>query len=512
MSKKGEDVNKGHKHLFGTSEKSDFILNMTADGAQKMCGVYSIAALLIIAVAAIPAYFTQTVSEYVMDDGQKHYLSENFIFYAGAAVMLAGFVGLLVFMIACSKKQVSIKDNKALICVLLIMLVSAAGCITAVNLYSSLLGYLGRHEGLITVIGYWGLFCVAMSVTAENRRIRLSDLIVGIGFVQSAAAILQIVPATAPAMRNFFEYLYVRPGTSPEAAGEIFYEGGVSEISGIYTEKAAASGFATSPYALAAIVSVAFAFALAGAAFDDSKKRRIIYGAASPFMAAAACLTKVLPGVTGICAGAVIVLAFAAVRSFAKGSQSRSPIAVAAVLTVCAGVAAGALFGTGTAGFSDEEVIFTDGYVMRSITPYGREDYEKGIYSYLRDDALYVAGQNPVLGVGCDNQPYVFSKYGTVTDRFYNEYLDMAASRGWICLSLYAVFLLISVFRAVKAFRQFISKGGSWIAAAAPAGAAAYLIQAFFNTTWVNSTPYLYVALGLIWSFGAVKDAGIKDK
>ena len=28
-----------HKHLFGSGGKSDFIINMTAQGAQKLCGV-----------------------------------------------------------------------------------------------------------------------------------------------------------------------------------------------------------------------------------------------------------------------------------------------------------------------------------------------------------------------------------------------------------------------------------------------------------------------------------------
>ena len=40
--KKEVTTNQGKKHLFGSSEKSDFILNMSAESAQKLCGVYII--------------------------------------------------------------------------------------------------------------------------------------------------------------------------------------------------------------------------------------------------------------------------------------------------------------------------------------------------------------------------------------------------------------------------------------------------------------------------------------
>ena len=35
--KKEVTTNQGKKHLFGSSEKSDFILNMSAESAQKLC-------------------------------------------------------------------------------------------------------------------------------------------------------------------------------------------------------------------------------------------------------------------------------------------------------------------------------------------------------------------------------------------------------------------------------------------------------------------------------------------
>ena len=505
MAKKEDTPNKGHKHLFGSSEKSDFILNMTADGAQKMCGVYIILAVIITALAAIPAYFTQTVEEYTLEDGSVHYLSENFIFYAGAAVMLLGFVGYLIFMIACSKKQVVLKDNKALFAPLAVMLLSAASCITSLNLYTAVLGYLGRHEGIITILGYFGLFAVAFAVHSANRKIRIMDLVVGTGFVQAAVGILQAVPATSSAMKNFFEYLYVGPGTDPSFYSlndAAYYDGGISQITGIYTHSRAASGFVTSPFALAAVLAVAFACAAAGAAFDENKKRRVLYTIAAPVIAAAACLTRVKPAVIGIIAAAVIVLVLAVIGAVKK--KERSAVVFAVIIMAVSGACGGILFGTGAADFRDEQVIFTDGFVMRSITYFGREDTEKDIYTYLRDDGMYVAQQNPMLGTGPDNLSYEYSACGTITDRFYNEYVDLAASRGIPCLIAYGIFLLVSVVKMAKGIKRFIGGETDWTVCAASAAVLCYLIQAFFNTSWVNSTLYLYIMLGLVWSGAGV--------
>lgn len=502
MAKKAENSAKDRKHLFGSSEKSDFIVNMTAEGAQKMCGVYGIISVLIIAVAAVPAYFTQTVADYTDEQtGAIHYISENFIFYSAAAVMLLGVIGFLIYMIACSKKLVSLKDNKSLLAPLAVMILSAAACFAAYDIHTAALGYLGRHDGLLTILGCYGLFCVAMAVTAEKWRVKLTDFIVGIGLVQSIAGILQAVPATSGAMHNFFEYLYIRPGTEA-GSGEMYYDGGISQMSGIYSHGRAASGFMTSPHALAALLSVAFALALAALAFDGSKARKLFCGISAPVMAAAACLSKVLPAVIGIGAGALTVLVIAVIRAV-KGGRSSLVCALAGI--VISGAAAGILFGTGAAEFRDEQVIFTDGFVMRSITYSNREDTDEDIYTYLRKDAEYIVSQKPLLGVGPDNQPYYMSEYGADTDRYYNEYLDIAVTRGVPCLIIYGIFLLISVIKAVKSVGNFVKTGKDGVRAGAAAGMLAYLAQAFFNTTWAVSAPYLFIAIGLIWSYDAVK-------
>ena len=174
MSDKKET--KGRKEIFGSSSKSNFIVNMTAAGAQKMCGVYSIMAVAVVMLMAIPYYFTQKVVDYTnTKDGSQHFLSDSFIYYTSLAVVVAGCIGFLIFLIAYTKKQVSIKNNKTLLCCLAVIVLSAVATFSAADINTAVFGYKNRYEGLLTILGYWGFFAVGMCITAENRRKNLAD-------------------------------------------------------------------------------------------------------------------------------------------------------------------------------------------------------------------------------------------------------------------------------------------------------------------------------------------------
>lgn len=506
--KKTDKPNQGHKHLFGSSEKSDFILNMDFDGAQKMCSRFCMLAVLIISLVLIPAYYTQHIEMYT-EEGVPHYLGENFIFYSASMVMLMGGLGYLVFYLARQKGLVDTRNNKQLIVPCLLLLTTLMSALAAVSKHDSLLGYIGRHDGFVMTLGWVGLFAAAAALGDSSRKKTLSDLIVGMGAFQAAVGIIEAVPAISSLTHNYFEDLFVRPSvtdTADPSKGEIFVSQQENYASfGIYVKGRAASGFLNSPHALAAFLSVAFALALGGAAFDDNKKRRVLYGIAAPVMAAAACLTDVYAGVLGIGAASLIVLVTAVIKA-AKGG--RGALAVLIPLAV-SGIAAGALFGTGTAVFNDEPIIFTDSYVVRSMGHYERYDYvcgitdketdTRGIYDYLFGDALNVISDRPALGYGPDNGIYYLSNYNLTMDRSYNEYMDTAMQKGLITLAAYAVFLILTLIKGAKLAAGFIKGRNDWVSAAAFAAVLAYMAQAWFNTTWFSATYIVFIAAGLCW-------------
>ena len=517
MAKKEKRVdvpNQGHRHLFGSTEKSDFILNMDFNGAQKMCSRFCMLAIAIVTLILIPAYYTQNTLMYVEDD-MPHYLSDNFIFYAASMVMLTGGVGYLVFNVARQKGLVDLKGNKLLTLPVICMLTTLISSLTAASLHDSMLGFMGRHDGFLMTFGCFGLFAVAAALNDKDRKKQLADFIVGAGVLQSLAGILEVIPATSGAMCNFFDRLYQRPGLAEDAdpsLGELFVSPEESPTSwGIYSDTKAASGFLTSPHALAVILAVAFPIALAGMAFDKNKKRKALYCIAAPIMAAAACLTRVWSGAVCIAAAAFFVTIFAVIKA-AKGEKS----ALAVLIPVaCSGIIAGALFGTGAVKFADEQIIFTDSYVNRMIGYERRIDYinkvtdpatdDRSIYDYLFGDGENIMMKYPAFGVGPDNAPYHYSDLTLSLDRTYNEFTDTGAQKGIITLVIYAAFLLVTAVKGFKALGGSLRSEGDWVTAAALAAVMTYIAQSWFNTTWFSATYLFFIAAGLCWDISVKK-------
>lgn len=106
------------KHLFGTTEKSDFILNMTKEGAQKLLGVYSIVAVILLAVCALPYYLTKDVVKYTeeLSTGMEvqHLYTENTVAIMSTTLVAVGFLSVLMFIIAKMKTNPPLPTKRAL--------------------------------------------------------------------------------------------------------------------------------------------------------------------------------------------------------------------------------------------------------------------------------------------------------------------------------------------------------------------------------------------------------------
>lgn len=486
------------KHLFGTSEKSDFILNMTEQGTKKLCGMYCIIAMIVITLAAIPYYFTKNVVDFVETEGGMeftHYLSEKTIYWVSTLMIGMGLIGYLIFLIGKMKNEVSLKDNKALLWLAAIMLMSVVSALCAENLEYAFTGYYDRSEGLLSILGYFGFFAAAVTVTDDGWKKRVSDVLVAIGVFNSVAGIIQSIPATAKLIPNWFEYLFTGFG-NVAGEGEEIINGSAHAVTH------SASGFAGTPFALGALLTVAFAAAFAGFVFDESKLRKALYAAGGILMTVCAALTDVVPSVIGIGCSAVIILIIALVSKLKKSGGAALIPAVSGF--VCTAAVFLIMLAAGQLDFRDEQVIFTDCYERLSISAGTREDTSTWIYPYLWDDGLYVAENNMLLGTGPDNWGTMY-KLGATIDRSYNEYIDVAMQRGFITLVMYLIFLAITLKKALSSLSRFICGELNWTAAAVMTGVTAYLVQAFFNISTISSSPFFWICAGLVWSFEAKK-------
>ena len=156
---------------------------------------------------------------------------------------------------------------------------------------------------------------MAMTVTGDNWRLRISDLLVGIGAVNGVIGILQSIPSVGSKIPNYFQYLFKDFGTAV-GEGEIV----INNL--IHTEGYIATGLAATPFALAALLTVAFAAAVSGAAFGRSVPRRILYLVSAAVMSVCAAFTRVLPAVIGICAAAAAAALIGIIRKNKSGGKA----------------------------------------------------------------------------------------------------------------------------------------------------------------------------------------------
>ena len=490
------------KHLFGTTEKSDFILNMNQQQTFKLCGLYSIIAIAVLAAINIPFTILKHTFDYVDEDNITHYADDLIAHYASILVVGAGLIGFWFFLVGRMKKEIVIKDNKLLLIPAFIIAVSAWSMFASGNISTCFFGYLDRSEGLLTILAYWGFFAAGMAVTGDKWRQRFTDFLAALGLLNAVVGILQSIPALYDVMPNKFKDLFVRFGATP-GAGEI------ATSEGIYEKGYAASGLLITPFALAAVMTLVIAITLTGFALVKSGKKKAFYGVTAISCTAAAVLTKTLVGAVGAGAAVVAALVIVCVKAGVKKQK------VPAVLALCAAAAAvgcaAVLYTTGAAQLKDEQVMYTETNHRLSVgNP--REEKSQWIYEYMWSDGAYVIQQHPVVGVGPDNWSEMFELKLTA-DRVYNQYLDVGMQRGVICLGLYGLFLIVTVVKLGKAVKKHFKdeENVSWVAAGLMAAVIAYMIQAFFNSGNNYSTPYFMLITGMGWSYFGAK-AGVGKK
>ena len=484
------------KHLFGTTEKSDFILNMTREGTHKLCGLYSIIAIAVLLVANIPYTIAKHTFDNYDQDNVRHYADDLLADYISIFVIGMGLIGFWFFLVGRMKKEVVIKDNKALLLPVFIIAVSAWSMFASGDISVGFLGYLDRSEGLLTILAYWGFFAAGMVVTSDKWRIKLTDFLVAVGLFNAVVAIAQTIPGLYSIMPNKFKDLFIRMGNRLE-------EGQFLTEEGIFEKGQAATGFMITPHALAAVMTIIFAVAAAGFAFEKSGKKKVFYGVSAAACSVAAICSKTITGIIGVGTAAAAVLVIAIVKSVKD--KKKAPIALALCAALVVGGSAAGLYASGAVEFKDEEAIYTDSF-YRLSTGVPRTNQDEWIYSYMWSDGAYVIQQHPITGTGPDNWSKMYEN-GLTADRSYNEYLDVGMQRGIICLVLYGLFLIVTLVKLFKAAARHFRDGESvsWTALGFLGAIIAYMVQAFFNIGSNFSSPYFWLVAGVGWSFFASK-------
>ena len=489
-----EKTGKSKKHILGSGDKSDFIVNMTPEQTRKLCGVYSMIAMILMALSSVPYYISKAIgfgSSYMMLRTENN---DTTIFVISTMLIATGFIGMVIFLIACMKNEVMVKRNKAMIIFVGIIISAAISALTSYDVNSGLNGYLDRAEGLISIIGYIGFFTIGICLTDEKWRRNASGTIIGIGTVNAVMGILQSIPALGKVIPSYYNFLFL--GYKSEVRFAEYFN-----AYGAYDASYAADGLTCSPFALGALLTVAAAFAVNRAIYTESSAARVICLICTGIMSGAAVVTQTFPAMLGV--GCVLVVSL--IVSIADSKKNKGQVVSAVLSLVTAGVIAAGVCITDNFRMSNEQIIFTDSVERLGIANNSHSEHSDGIYSTLWYDGWLVFKENAVKGVGPDNWSTMSHNSEMMeTDRTYNEYLDTAVTRGVLGLALYLIMLVITLVKAARVMKETMKNGGDKAAAVGAFTALiCFAVQAFFNTTSICSTPFFYLMIGLIWSFEA---------
>ncbi|MBR4096387.1 MAG: O-antigen ligase family protein [Oscillospiraceae bacterium] len=462
------------KTIFGTTEKSNFILNMKFTTVRRW--VLGILCACII-VPLIGGMFITGI------EGTSSFL--------GSFLYATGFSCILFYIVLLLRKDIEFKKYPAAFLIIGLAVLAFASYYsvflsgaTQEDINTMLMGELGRYEGLLALFAYFGIFLLATAVMKYSAVKTIFDILVGAGIVQAIVAVMQHIPWDFPSdFRKLPAILLLK-------------------------DVHLSSGLSDSPIFYGSFLTIVSAVAISGAIYDKNIKRARIYGAASALFFLTGLFTSSVVPLIGIGAALVVtlILEFTAGKDgtkFENGVLKTSRKRLLAII-----ISFAAIFGIVLAAqgiyLRDKAIAYTDAYnrlfiVAGSPSPVTEESH----WEIGAERSLTMIKEHPLLGVG----PDMFAKAQFTEelavdsiDRSYNEYLYIAATRGILSLVIYLALLGATIFRLAKNLKQFGNDREKWFRPALLTAIIAYSVQAYFSASAVTVAPFFWLLLGISWS------------
>ncbi|MBQ5336854.1 MAG: O-antigen ligase family protein [Oscillospiraceae bacterium] len=460
---------KTHKTIFGTTEKSNFILNMTNDQFNKLASVlFTIGFSLIFVLSAVTE---------LMSKGKITVATYDWKIVPSVSLGITGILAISIFIIALIKQTLNKKQIAASVITLVLavcLYISYVNAVTTVQDYTAFLGFrYGRYEGLMVYLSYLFIFLGSMTINRESTVRNIFRVFSVITVLQSIWSGLQFIPSF-PSFYYKVPYI-MQPVMLP-------------------------SGTTGSPAYLATFMACGLAIAVFSVPNDSNRFFSYIHKAAVLGSAFFLTKTQTLLGYISI---TVIVAAALADHLRNRKSEKKNSSPLVFLFTGLAAAAALIII----KGFAvyDGEVIWQDGCSRLGAFGQYSSSIEGAInihslsevYPYLWGKAYEIIKQFPVTGIGPD--AFIFSQrkgsFNDVplsVDRPYSEYLYYAATFGIpAAVSLAAAFFCSAANGVVSA-----AKNRSWVFRAPAVIAVLYTASAVITNSTATVTPFIWFLLG----------------
>lgn len=473
------------KTLFGTTEKSNFILNMKYETVRKWISGLLCAAIIIVLIGSFFMTFsTQTSWAY------------------GAFVYAAGFSCLLFYVALLMRKDIAFKENPSVFLVIALAALAFASYYRVVlsggssdDINTAMLGEVGRYEGLLSILAYFGIFLLAASVMRYSTVQWILDLIVGAGIISAFIAVMQHIPWGFPSKFRMLPAILL--------------------LKNVHLS----SGLSENPIIYGSFLTIVSGAALTGALYSKNVTRARIYGCSAALFFLTGLFTSSIVPIIGTGAALIITviieLANKGGTQFEEGLLKSSRKRLAAVIAAFA-VIFGLVFAFQGLYFRDKSIAFSDSYNNLFITYGSALNNTDNLWETGAKKSLTLIKEHPLLGVGPDRM----AGYQRVrddlmidgVDKSYNEYLFIAATRGVPSLLVYIALLAATAVKLFKGMKEFAADREKWFRPALLTAVLAYLIQAFFSASAVTSAPYFWLLAGLAWAgFGDEQEKKLKN-
>lgn len=502
MSETPQKPQKFHKTIFNTTEKSNFILNMTHDQFNKFAGTALAIGLLFIfvfsGIAEVIAINTTSIyatpnsaqSDAIWNENNVNGFFGSLIFdwriLPTIGLAIAGLLGASIFIIAVIKQTLTKKQLFPCIAIavmFIFMYISSLKSFSDVPNYSWFLGYrYGRYEGFLTYMSFMFIFLGGISITDRKAVRKIFDTIVLIVFFQSIWSIAQIVGVS-----NFYNKI---------------------QLFGMENLKLP-SGSTGSPIFLAFFLSVGLAIACVGAIFDESSKRKTIYQIAVLPASFLLVKTQTLMGMVSASLILICMIIIALMKKKKSEKFSISPIILLLIGFI------GSLIMICINGFKlyDGAIIWQEG--SKRIDAFGK--FVNGeidirnisdVYSLLWSKVSAFISDFPMFGLGPEGTviPNInFSKSSLeldikldmTVDRPYNDFIFYIATFGIPFGIAFICTLVYSVITAIKKTVKFVSGKYGWTNYAAAVCIIVYLFISFINNSVASVAPFIWLMLGI---------------
>ena len=461
------------KTLFGTTEKSNFILNMKYETVRKWISGLLCASVFIVLISSFFITFSTQTS-----------------WAFGAFLYAAGFSCLLFYIALLMRKDITFKENPSVFLIIALAVLTFASYYRVVlsggssdDVNIAMLGEVGRYEGLLSIFAYFGIFLLAASAMRYATVQRVLDLIVGAGIVSAFIAVMQHIPWGFPSKFRMLPAILL--------------------LKNVHLS----SGLSENPIIYGSFLTIVSGVALSGALYSKNVMRARIYGGSAALFFLTGLFTSSLVPIIGT--GAVLIitiiieLANKGGTQFEGGLLKSSRKRLAAIIAAFA-VIFGLVFALQGIYLRDKPIAFTDCYNNLFITYGPSLTNEDNLWELGAKKSVTLIKERPLLGVGPDSMAKYQHDLEELRvdgiDKSYNEYLFIAATRGIPSLLLYIALLAATIVKLFKGMKDFSADNEKWFRAALLTAVLGYSVQAFFSASAVTSAPYFWLLAGLAWS------------